>query len=58
MSMAVFIVRIMSFSNTQARSGEHKIGNPEAISAEYPKTAELMLKMISSPATVFQSDIR
>lgn len=55
--MAVFIVRIISFSNTQAPAREHKIGNREAISAEYPKTAGLMLKMISSPDTVFQPDI-
>ena len=57
MSMAVFIVRIISFSNNQAPAREHKIGNREAISAEYPKTAGLMLKMISSPDTVFQPDI-
>ena len=56
--MAVFIVRIMSFSNSQARSREHKIGNPEAISADHPKTAELVLKMISSPDAVFQPDLR
>lgn len=58
MLMAVFIVRIMSFSNSQARSREHKIGNPEAISADHPKTAELVLKMISSPDAVFQPDLR